>query len=136
MLNTRLTDLAANTQLDALAPLANNGYLQIYDGDQPATGDTAIDAQVLLSELRMNATAFDPAVAGVITARAIADDSSIAHTGTASWFRLLKSDHTTPLWDGSAGTADANLILNSVELREGARLQIASFTHTLPKQGT
>ena len=30
---------------------------------------------------------------------------------------------------------NTNLILNSVDLRQGARLQIASFTHTLPKQG-
>jgi hypothetical protein len=135
VLNTQLSDLAANTQLDALAPLANSGYLRIYDGTQPATADTAITNQVLLAELRMNATAFDAAVAGVITARAITDDSSADHTGTATWFRLLKSDGTTKLWDGSAGTATANLILNSVAIQAGARVSVTSFTHTLPKQG-
>jgi len=135
MLNTILSDLAANTQLDALAVLANNGYLRIYDGDQPVTADTDIDTQVLLAELRLNATAFNASVAGVITAKAIADCASAAHTGVASWFRILKSDGSTKLWDGSAGTATANLILNSVNIQTGARVSISAFTHTLPKQG-
>jgi hypothetical protein len=135
MLNTILSDLAANTQLDALAVLANSGYLRIYDGDQPVTADTDITDQVLLAELRMNATAFNASVAGVITAKAITDCASAAHTGTATWFRLLKSDGSTKLWDGSAGTATANLILNSVAIQVGARVQVSSFTHTLPKQG-
>lgn len=134
-LNTRLAALSANTQLDALAVLADTGYLRIYDGTQPATADTAVSSQVLLAELRLNATAFAAAVAGVITANAITDDSSANNTGTATWFRILKSDGTTVLWDGSVGLATANLILNSVVISAGARVSITSFTHTLPLQG-
>ena len=63
-LNTQLSNSAVNTEADALGPQLNTGYLRIYDGTQPATADTAIGAQVLLAELRFNATAFPAAVAG------------------------------------------------------------------------
>jgi hypothetical protein len=131
--NTQLTNLAVNTEADALAAQANSGILRIYDGTQPATGDTAITTQNLLAELTMNATAFGASVAGVITANAITADSSADATGTATWFRLFKSDGTTALWDGSVGTSDANIILNSVSISAGAAVSVSSFTHTIAK---
>lgn len=131
--NLKTSITSRNAALNALAPLANTGYLRIYDGSQPATPETAITSQNLLSTLRMNATAFGAAAAGVITANAITQDSSIAATGTAAWFRLFESDGTTVLWDGSVGTATADLILNSVALQIGAILQVSSLAYTLPQ---
>jgi hypothetical protein len=131
--NLKMANAAVNGEADALAALANNGYLRIYDGTQAATADTAIGAQVLLAELRMNATAFGAAVAGVITAAAITPDSSANASGNASWFRLLKSDGTTPLWDGSAGTTSADLILNSIAISIGAQVSVTSLVHTVTK---
>jgi hypothetical protein len=56
--NPKRSNLAATTEADAVCALLNNGYLRIYDGTQAATADTAVGAQVLLAELRWNATAF------------------------------------------------------------------------------
>src|SRR4051812_26349881 len=98
-LNSQLANVAANAEADAVATLLNNGYLRIYSGTQAATADTAIGAQVLLAELRFGATAFGAAVAGVATANAITSDTSADATGTASWFRTLKSDGTTAVFD-------------------------------------
>lgn len=131
--NTQLTNLAANTEADALATLLNSGKLRIYDGTQPATGDTAITSQVLLAELTFNATAFGASVAGVLTANAITQDSSADATGTATWFRAWKSDGTTAVFDGSVGTATSNLILNTVSIVAGAAVQCSSFTFTIAK---
>ncbi len=74
--------VARNAELDALAALANSGYISIYSGSQPATPETAASG-TLLAELRFNATAFGAAASGAITAGAITADSSADATGTA-----------------------------------------------------
>jgi hypothetical protein len=130
--NTQLTNLAVNTEANALAALCNSGQLKIYDGTQPATGDTAITTQNLLVTLTLNATAFAAAAAGVLTANAITSGTAGA-SGTASWFRLFQSDGTTAMWDGSVGTADANLIIPSTSITSGVTIGATSFTHTIAK---
>ncbi len=130
-LNTKMSDTAVNAEANALAALANSGYLRIYDGSQPANANTAVSTQNLLAELRFGATAFGGASAGVLTANAITDDSDADATGTAAWFRVLKSDGTTVLWDGSVGTSGCNLNLNSVAIQQHAQVSVTSFTHTV-----
>lgn len=122
---------ARNAELDALGPLANNGYIRIYSGSQPATPETAASG-TLLAELRFNATAFGSADSGVITANSITSDSSADATGTAGYYRALKSDGTTALWDGSVGTSGSDLNLNSTAIQSGAAVSITSLTYTLP----
>lgn len=132
-LNLKLSNAAANAAADAVAALANNGYLRIYDGVQPASADTAITTQNLLAELRFSATAFAAAVAGVATANAITPDSAADATGVATWFRVFKSDGTSVVWDASVGAATSNLVLNSVAISAGAAVSVSSFTYTQPK---
>jgi hypothetical protein len=130
--NTQLTNLAVNAMADALAALANGGSVKIYDGAQPATGDTAISTQVLLATLGLSATAFAAAVAGVITANAITAGVA-GNTGTAAWFRVFKSDGATAVFDGSVGTSAANLILPTTSITAGVSVTCSSFTHTVQK---
>lgn len=139
-LNTRISTQARDVQLNALKAQFDNGYLRIYDSTggtgQPATPNTAIGSQVLLAELRFAATAF-PTVSGggPLTANAITDDSSADATGTATWYRCLQSDGTTPISDASVGTSGANMNMNSTAIQIGARVSVTSFTHALPMQG-
>lgn len=35
--------------------------------------------------------------------------------------------------DGTVGTTDANLILNSTAIQSGAQVSVTSFTHTVQK---
>ena len=134
-LNTQVSNTGVNAEADAFAALFNTGYLRIYDGTQPANADTAVGIQVLLAELRFNATAFGASALGVITANAITADSSANNTGTATWFRCLKSDGTTVLMDGSVGLATANMIMNAVAIAAGAAVSCSAFTHTVNKTG-
>ena len=129
-LNPKLSDTAANAAVNAVTALANSGLLRIYDGTQAADANTAVGVQVLLAELTLNATAFGAAVAGVATANAITADASANASGTATWFRVVKSDGTTVLFDGSVGTSGANLNLNSVAISIGAQVAVTSFTYT------
>lgn len=89
--NTQLSNATVNGQADYLSDQLDNGYLRIYDGSQPANADTAIGAQVLLAELRFNATAAPAASAGVLTFNAITADSSANATGTGRRLHLNQS---------------------------------------------
>lgn len=131
-LNPKFTNLAVNTKVDAQAVLLNGGFLDIYDGTQPATADTAISTQVKLARLTFGNPAFGAGVAGVATANAIAQDAAADATGTASWFRALKSDGTAVL-DGSVGASGANLNLNTVSIVINAAVSCTSFTLTESK---
>lgn len=137
-LNPHLSNAGANAAADATCALLNTGYLRVYsDGTpgQPATADTAITDQVLLAELRFASSAFGSASAGVATAAAITSDTAANATGTATWFRTLKSDGTSVVFDGSiaatGGTAD--LILNSTAIQVNAQVDVTALTYTQAK---
>lgn len=132
-INLKLSNALVNVEANAAATEFNNGYLRIYDGVQATNADTAVGTQVLLAELRLNVTAFGAASNGVLTANALTADSSANATGTATWYRCLKSDGVSVLCDGSVGTSNADLILNSVAISAGAAVSVTSFTHTVTK---
>jgi hypothetical protein len=122
---------AANAVVDLLDAGAGAGLLRIYDGTQPAGPDTAVSTQVLLAELTFSDPAFGAASNGVATASAITADAAANATGTASWFRAVDSNGTA-VFDGSVGTASADLVLNSTAIQSGAEVSISSLTYTQP----
>lgn len=127
--NPKRSNTAVTAAADAVCTLLNNGYLRLYDGAQPANADTAVTTQTQLAELRWNATAFGAASNGVAVANAITADTNADATGTATWFRALKSDGTTTVFDGSVGTSSADLVLNSTAITAGANVSVTSFTY-------
>ena len=133
MKNLKTSVIARNAQLDALGALANEGYLRIYDGTQPVNPESPSASGTLLSTCRFGTPAFGPAADGVLTANPIAQDGDIAANGNASWFRVLKSDGETVLWDGSVGVEKADLILRVISLVRHAALQINRLTYTQPQ---
>lgn len=131
----RVPYVTCNTALDAaIGTLADSGKLRIYDGTQPAHGGDALSGNNLLAELTMGADAFPAAANGQLAANAITQDSSADASGTATWFRLFKSDGTTVLCDGSVGTSGCDLNLNSVSIVAGGTVSVTSFTITLPRE--
>ena len=115
-------------QLDAITTIAGNAaLLRIYDGSQPATGGTAT---TLLAELTCG-TPFAPgSAAGVLTLNSITQDSSANASGTATWFRIVKSDGTTHVMDGTVGTSGADLNLVTTTIVATQPVQVTSFTIT------
>lgn len=128
-----LTNAAASAAADAVTALANSGKLRIYSGTKPTNADTALSGNTLLAELTFGTTAFGAASNGVATANAITSDSSADATGTASFFRVFKSDGTTAVWDGTVGTAGCDLNLNSTSISSGATVSVSSLTYTQSK---
>ena len=83
-----------------------------------------------MAELRFHSTAFGAAVNGAAEANSISPDTSANATGTASWFRALKSDGATAVFDGSIGTSFSNIVLSSTSITAGETVDITTFTYT------
>jgi len=106
-----------NAKLDAITTyVGTSGLLRIYDGTPPASANAALSSNTLLATLPLSSTFAAGAAAGVLTASAITADSSADATGTATFFRILKSDATTVVCQGTVGTAGADLILNTTSI--------------------
>ena len=136
--NPYFPDAVVQAAVDSFcSTFLNSGYLKLYTGSQPTDANTAVGAQSLASTLRFNATAFPASVASgsagskvvTATANSITSDSS-ATGGTVTWFRVLKSDNATVVFDGSVGTSGCDLNLNSTVISAGATVAVTAFTVT------
>lgn len=117
-----------NAQLDAITTFAGSlAKLRIYSGTRPATGGTATTQ---LAELTCNSTFAPASSGGVLTLNAITADSSADATGTATWFRIVKSDGTTHVMDGDVGTSGSDLNMNSTSFTAGGTVSDTSFVIT------
>ena len=130
--NTQVSDTGVNAEANAFATLFNSGTINIYSGTQPANANTALSGNTLLCTLTFGNPAFGSASAGVITANAITSGTAAA-TGTASFFRCLKSDATTVLMDGTCDISanTPNLVLPTTSIVSGVTISVTSFTHTV-----
>jgi hypothetical protein len=121
-----------NAMLDAItSAIGASGKLRIYSGTKPATVADAITG-TLLADLTCNATFAPAASSGVLTLNAITSDSSADATGTATHFRIYKSDGTTAVLQGDVGTSGSDFNLNTTSLVSGATVACSSFTITAP----
>lgn len=119
-----------NAQMDQVTTAVGaSGKLRIYSGTRPANVAAAITG-TLLAELTLNATFAPAASGGVLTLNAITSDASADATGTATHFRIWKSDGTTAVIDGDVGTSGSDLNLNSTSITIGGSVAVTSFTDT------
>lgn len=125
-----ITNANRSRAADAVTARANSGSLRIYSGTAPTNADTALSGNTLLANLPMAATAFGAASNGVATAGTITADSSADATGTATFFRLLESDGTTVVLQGTVGTSGAELNLSSVSIVATGNVSVTSLTYT------
>lgn len=126
------TTAAANAKLDGTglnSYIGNGAKLRIYSGSVPANADASIGAATLLAELTCG-TPFGTVASKVLTAGSITADSSADATGTASFFRIYKSDGTTAVVQGTVGTSGADLNLNSTSIVATASVSVTSLTIT------
>jgi hypothetical protein len=125
--NGTIRDAQANA---VVTEAGTNAVIKIYTGGQPANPAAAATGTVL-AQLAGNATAFGTVSAGVITLSAVTADTSADAAGTAGWFRVFKSNGTTAVIDGTAGTSGTDLILNTAAITLGGTVSITSGTITV-----
>lgn len=124
-----------------LADVNNNptpGYIEIYDGTPPASLGDPADGNTLstctlvdgtVDAFAATATTAPLTAVGYTSGGIFALDSSIAMSGTATYFRLLDSAGN-PVLQGTVGTSGADLILDSVTLVLAGTVTITQFDVT------
>ena len=130
-LNPKFRLAARNAALDVVdTEVGTTAVFVLYAGVQPAdTSAATTAANVSVANLTMTSTsAFGAAAAGVMTANAIANDTSAAG-GSANWFSIEKVTGQRVI-DGEVGTAGSDLNLNSQAVTTGATVSISAFTVT------
>lgn len=123
-----------NNFLDEITAYAGaSALLRIYSGSAPADCATAASG-TLLAELTCNATFAAAASGGVLTLNAITSDSSANATGTAGYFRLVKSDGTTVVLQGTvtATGGGGDLTIDNTAISSGVSVSVTSATITAP----
>jgi len=137
-LNTKISAAAAIAMADAIVDLidagAGAGYIEIVSGTQPADPDAALTGTVLAT-ITLN----DPAFAGAVDAGGSAtatcdiapavEDTSADATGTATHFRAYDSNNNAII-DGSCGTSDADMIMDTVSVTAGQTITVTSWVIT------
>lgn len=125
------TAAVRNLRLDQSFDPSNSGFIKIYSGTAPATADTALSGNTLLSTLTLGSTAFGAASSGVKTANAITSDSDAAATGTATFFRLTTSGGTV-ITQGSVGVTGSGSAIEfpTVTINQHDRVDLSSFVVT------
>lgn len=126
-----LATATRNAKLDAITTqLGASPLLRIYSGTPPASAGTALSGNTKLAELAMSATPFPAASGGVLTANAITTEAAADATGTATFYRLYKSDGSTCIAQGTVGTSGSDLNLNTTSVVAGGPVAVSSFTYT------
>ena len=125
--NLKYSNGTRNAQQQGLITYAGTGsIIRLYDGSQPANANTAISTQTLLVSLTI-AGGFGTDSNGTITLGAVTSGTAVA-SGTASFFRIVKSDGTTVVMDGSVGTSGSDLNLNTTTIASSQTVSITAGT--------
>lgn len=129
--NLKFATATRNKRLDGITTAAgNSGFIKLYTGTQPTDANTALSGNTLLSTLTCNATFAASASSGALTLNSITSDTSAAATGTATFFRMLKSDAATVVMDGTVGTSACDMNINTTSIVTAATVACTSFVVT------
>ena len=131
--NFEVSTVSRDLALDAGLDVLNNGFLRIYSGAVPADADAGLGGAVLLVQLGLNAVAFAPGAGGSAAANAITPGTA-GNTGTASFFRLYKSDGVTSVTQGLCGNTGSgqDLELTTTSIVSGETISCSSLVVTFP----
>lgn len=125
--NLKYSNGTRDAQQQGLITYAGSGaIIRIYEGTQPSNANTAISGQTLLVSLTISGS-FGTDSNGTITLSSVSNGTAVA-TGTGQFFRIVKSDGTTVVMDGSVGTSSADMILNNTSIANGQTVSISSGT--------
>lgn len=139
--DTKICSAAAIAACDAITALVDVdagalvGKLIIYDGVAPATADTALSSNdPLVTFDLVNATPFAAAIDSGGYAEAVLDctpalsaSGGAVVSGTASFFRILSTAGDC-IVQGTCGTADADMIMNTLTIVGGSTVTLTSYS--------
>ncbi len=119
-----------NRRLDAITTeVGNAGIVRVYSGVKPANVAAAITGTIL-SEHTCGSPFAPAASGGILTPTTPTADTSANNSGTATHYRLFKSDGTTAVMDGTVGTSDADMLMANTVVAAGGVVTPVSWTIT------
>ena len=125
--NLKYSNGTRDAQQTGLITYAGSGsIIRLYDGTQPTNANTAISTQTLIVSLVVSGS-FGTDSNGSITLGTVTNGTAVA-SSTATFFRIVKSDGTTVVMDGSVGTSGADMNLNSTVISSGQTVAITAGT--------
>lgn len=123
-----LSTEARNARLDAIETVAGTSpILRIRSGTMP-TACSDSDVGDVLSEITLPSDWMAAASGGTKLKSGTWEDASANNTGTATHFRLYKSDGTTCVMQGTVGTSSADMIVLSTSFVATQPFTITAFT--------
>lgn len=131
--------IAAGNAIVDLLDAGGAGSIIIRTGAAPTNCEDATTG-TNLATLTLSAQSFDNGVDGnpnaVFTLQGVPkEDTNADATGTAGYFRFLNNAGTC-VFQGTCGTAGAEMNFNSTAISSGAIVSLTSFTVTIPEVGT
>lgn len=136
----KITQAVAQDLLTSFETAANAGTAAVIRGLTGAAPTNADDAETgtLLFTLTCSAAIFtsktDGAPGAVGTFAAITADSSADATGTLTYFRILTQTGGTIVFQGTADTASADMIINTTAITSGSNVDdTGTSTLTVPE---
>lgn len=134
-----ITQAVAQSLLDAFETAANAGTAAVIrglSGSAPANADAA-ETGTLGFVLTCSAAIFtsktDTGSAARGTFATITQDSSADNSITLTYFRILTQSGGTVVFQGSAGTSAADMIINTVSITAGSAVTCSSATLDVPE---
>lgn len=125
--NLQYSNGTRNAQQQGLITYAGSGaIIHLYTGTQPANANTALSSNTLLVSLTISGS-FGTDSNGTLTVGSVSNGTAVA-TGTATFFRITKSDNSTVVMDGTVGTSGADMNFNTVSVVTGDTVAITSGT--------
>ena len=114
----KISPAGLDVQLQAVAALANGGYLQMYTGIRPPDADSPPCCLAkLFGELRFSDPAFRKTSQGLTTNKIT--EGKALFSGEPTWFRILTADRR-PIMDGNFGGTKGDLVW-IFEIKKGGR---------------
>ena len=107
-----------------------NSIVDVFDSCNGGSLKFLTSADAVIATCTLSATAFGAPSAGVITAAAIASDTSTA-AGTVAKAKLYTSGGTEQA-SLTVGTSGTEIILSSLVFASGDTLSVSSLTITMP----
>lgn len=131
----RLSTSAKNASANAVADFmdgSGQAMIKIYTGSQPSSAnDTATGT--LLATITLQSVAMGDSSSGIASANGLPLSASIANSGTAGWFRVLRGNGAS-VFDGDiTGLGDGGVMeLDNIEFIAGGTITIQTFNLTQP----
>lgn len=119
-------NLKSNQSTTFTAGTANK--LIIYSGTMPTNAATALSGNTAISTLTALVYGTPNVSTAVMSLAATSDTSAVG--GTASFYRITKSDGTSCIEQGTVGTSGTDLTINSVTIASGATVSLTSGSYT------